>query len=179
MKSHFEAEEYKNLINALQAFEEDWLFDLGLEACRDSLKRQKEGGLLDFVSLKSEYQNCLSDENFDWKQLALDSYLFTEIELYDNWHIRSIVEFYLEEFINSDETLGLNERVDISHKITAILQGSENWVKVIELLLLLKDDFPKLRAYHIFNYMDYFSLELKILKENRNRLWVIDAISLA
>ena len=166
--------EYNNLISALQSFEEDWLFDIGIEGCKASLLRQIDNSQLDIDLLKEEYFDSLSDHRLSWKELAIKSCLFSDVDVYSNWEIRSIIEYYLEDIFHPNNTFSMKQKEKVLSRITYILKSKNDWVGLKDLLSLLNDDFPSIKAYHLFCYKEYFDFDLKIKKENRDKLWIVD-----
>ena len=74
------------------------------------MSRLKAEGLIDVQLLRKEYEEVFLDKNFDWKLLAIKSLLFSDIELYDDWQIRSIIEYYIYEFLYPKAILTIVER---------------------------------------------------------------------
>ena len=169
---------YNILIEALQLFEEEWLWDLGKDGCTDSLKRMEEDGNLDSDQLREQYSSAMLDTNLSWKEVANNSSLFFDNDMYSEFELKSIIEYYLNEFINPNNVLTLHEREETVILLNNILKSREGWIDVITIYNELKESNPKLKLYHIYNFKDYFDIDLEVKKENSDKLWVVDALKL-
>ena len=165
-----------SLLSALQLFEEDWLMDLGVDGCKESLKRQLKDNLIDIKSLKMELKNCVADSTYNWKKLASKASIFSDVELYEDWQIKTIVEYYLDDIVNPEILLDDEEKGEISIRVMKLLTDKKGWLSVKELLNLLNQTSNRIKAYHLFNYKQYLELDLDVLRLNANLLWVIDAL---
>jgi len=170
---------YKSLIIALQSFQEDWLFDLGLEGCKASLVRQFKEDLIDLEILKEEYQSSRFDRFMNWNELAVQSGLFHKTNIYCDGQILSIIELYLHEVLYPESKLTTHECKLITIYLKSYLDEKEYWVLVSDLVEKLSIKFSQLKPYHFFCYKDYFDINLLFKKANPERMWVVDEIKLA
>ena len=172
--------ENNNLICALEFFEEDWLFEVGVEGCKESLMKYLVNNG-DFASLvRAEYQYCMSEYGYEWKQISTESNLFSNVELYQTWHLRVIIEYYLGEVLFPEEALALSEANILSSIIKTKLSKSNTWTKFDEHFISdVKSEHQKFKAYHVFDFKNYLTIDLDVLRKNRDRLWIIDALKLS
>lgn len=88
---------YDILKTVLFPFQEN--LDLDHEQRYDLFTNNIVNGFVNKDELKSEFQNALSDQNFDWLQLAKESELFIEPEKYTNEEIKEYVKSLIRSYL--------------------------------------------------------------------------------
>lgn len=168
---------YKELILALEFFEEDWLISTDYNACSNSLIRFLDSGGIDKLILRKDFELALARSDTDWRQIAFEARLFSNAEGYSRQEIKNIVELYLFELLFQKNLMEKKELLEVEDLIVELLGTDDGWVDVDRLLSMIQETHTKIRAYHLYNFTKYFSLAVLMKKENK--LWVVDKLKLA
>lgn len=88
---------YSNLIAATFFFSQR--LSLGREEALNCLKISINAGNINVSDLKIELEDAISDENFDWKELATKNELLIEINEYTNEEVKEYVRSLIQEYL--------------------------------------------------------------------------------
>lgn len=148
----------ENLILALAKFSEDWW--LPFEDSIGLINTAIHGGMINKGDLENEFLESVSNENFNWNDLAKESQLLIAPDLYSNVEISNYVKFLLSDYLFPQKILSLDEIQSLNKEVKNILKNysSDNgWMFSYDLYEELKrnEQFKNLEYYHLWKVPFY------------------------
>ncbi|NJO00940.1 MAG: hypothetical protein HC880_03925 [Bacteroidia bacterium] len=143
--------ENKNLIAALHPYKEE--LDLDDEQRLDWLQDNVEGGFVNIKHLKLEFEEALSDSNFDWLNFAKSNSLLLSPSSYKNQEIANYVKSVLIDFLYPNEVLTKGQIYQLQTDVVTILKKyskNDGWMFSYDLYDTLKEN-EQYRDLEYFN----------------------------
>lgn len=148
-------EDYQNLKSALSLFQEECGLDN--EQVFSFLRKAISKKQINISKLKEEYKHALKSDRTDWQQIAFETHLLIEPELYSSQEIAEYTKEWLWEFLYPENVPDQSFLSDVRKEVLEILghQGGD-WIDAIDLYNWLKKQYKyKSLQYYQLWYLDF------------------------
>lgn len=170
---------YKNLISAVELFDNSWLESLGIEGNRISLKRLISEGKISSKNLINEYNRALKTKDFDWIKVASELNLMNadELQLYSERELQNYIGFLLfpiihERFLDSDFK-DIEEVISIEFGSN---KQNNTWISKKYLDRCILERIQSYKPYFLLELIERKSEIYEVFRDNVNKLYCFDKI---